>query len=334
MKRTEKAKDVKLYILEKINSGEADIVAKAVEAYSLSAKTVHKYINDLLVEGKIVRKKRGEYLPVEASKVFVFSRKKGELTSEDTITTQHILPQMGEMSAQAGKIWSYGLSEMINNVIDHSEAEELRVEVKENGWLLSVTIRDNGVGIFTKVQKYFGLASPEEAVKELFKGKLTTDSSHHSGEGIFFTSRMLDSFCIVSDGCVFSHQKFAADQIEKLASPGGTVVYMSLSRYSRREIRDVFDAFADVDGGFTRTNIKIKNYFDTDPVSRSQAKRLCQHLENFREVELDFTDVEWMGQGFAHQLFVVFAREHEGVEIKAVNMTDDVRKMYQHVKSR
>ena len=29
---------------------------------------------------------------------------------------------------------------------------------------------------------------------ELSKGKLTTDSANHSGEGIFFTSRMFDVF--------------------------------------------------------------------------------------------------------------------------------------------
>lgn len=331
MSRAAQAKDVKLYLLEKISAGEGDIVAKAAGAYSLSPKTVHKYINDLLADEKIVRKKRGEYLPVEHSHAFSFLRSRGVLDREDFIITKYLLPLLGDTTPQARNIWSYALSEMINNVIDHSGAEELQIEVKENAWQLAVTIRDNGIGIFTKVQNFFRLASPEEAVQELFKGKLTTDSRNHSGEGIFFTSRMMDSFCIVSDGCVFSHQKLAADRINRLASTKGTVVYMSLSRYSRREAKEVFDAFADVDGGFTRTSIKIKNYFDSLPVSRSQAKRLCQNLESFREVEVDFTGVEWMGQGFAHQLFVVFAREHGAVALKPINMTEDVQRMYRHV---
>lgn len=45
----------------------------------------------------------------------------------------------------------------------------------------------------------------DDAVHELFKGKLTTDIENHSGEGIFFTSRVLDGFAAISDGKIFSH---------------------------------------------------------------------------------------------------------------------------------
>ena len=50
-----------------------------------------------------------------------------------------------------------------------------------------------------------------------------------------------------------------------------------------------------------------------------------------KEVILDFTDVNWMGQGFAHQIFVVFANSHKSVNIIPVNMNEDVTKMYRHV---
>lgn len=50
--------------------------------------------------------------------------------------------------------------------------------------------------------------------------------------------------------------------------------------------------FSDVDGGFTKTNIPVKNVFETYPVSRSQAKRLCHRFDKFREIELDFDGIE------------------------------------------
>ena len=59
----------------------------------------------------------------------------------------------------------------------------------------------------------------------------------------------------------------------------------------------------------------MKNIFDSSPVSRSQAKRVCNRLENFKEVVLDFEGVQWMGQGFAHQLFVVFANDHPDIQL-------------------
>ena len=75
----------------------------------------------------------------------------------------------------------------------------------------------------------------------------------------------------------------------------------------------------------------LKNIFDSDPVSRSQAKRVCNRLENFEEVLFDFDGIEWIGQGFAHQLFVVFAKKNPDVKLLVENMNADVKKMYNHV---
>ena len=56
------------------------------------------------------------------------------------------------------------------------------------------------MGIFKKIQKALDLLDERHAILELAKGKLTTDPKHHTGEGIFFTSRMFDEFTILSGG--------------------------------------------------------------------------------------------------------------------------------------
>jgi hypothetical protein len=89
--------------------------------------------------------------------------------------------------------------------------------------------------------------------------------------------------------------------------------------------------FADVNGGFTR--IPVKNMFETYPVARSQAKSLCKRLEKLKKVELDFDGVDEIGQGFAHELFVVFQNNNPGVKLIAVNASPDVNKMINHVKN-
>ena len=38
-----------------------------------------------------------------------------------------------------------------------------------------------------------------------------------------------------------------------------------------------------------------------------------------------------MGQGFAHQIFVVFQNEHPEIRLIPINMSDGVAKMYAHV---
>lgn len=89
--------------------------------------------------------------------------------------------------------------------------------------------------------------------------------------------------------------------------------------------------FADVDGGFTKTHVPIKNIFEDDPVSRSQAKRLCHRFEKFEEVELDFEGINEIGQGFAHEIFVVFQNNYKNIKLTPINMTEEVEKMIRHV---
>ena len=85
------------------------------------------------------------------------------------------------------------------------------------------------------------------------------------------------------------------------------------------------------DGLSLSEQLPLKNIFDADPVSRSQARRVCNRLDKFTEVELDFDSVNWMGQGFAHQIFVVFQNEHPEIRLIPVNMGKDVEAMYRHV---
>lgn len=67
--------------------------------------------------------------------------------------------------------------------------------------------------------------------------------------------------------------------------------------------------------------------FGTRLISRSEAKRLVAGLSRFAEVVLDFTGVEEIGQGFADEVFRVWARAHPKVRLKPVNMSEAVEFM-------
>lgn len=68
-----------------------------------------------------------------------------------------------------------------------------------------------------------------------------------------------------------------------------------------------------------------------EPVARSQARRICNRLEEFKEVVLDFDRVEVMGQGFADELFRVYALAHPQVILCPINMVSEVEQMIRHV---
>ena len=70
---------------------------------------------------------------------------------------------------------------------------------------------------------------------------------------------------------------------------------------------------------------KIYSFFDADPVSKSQAKKLCSEIIAPGKVILDFSGVGWIGQGFAHQLFVLFQREHLDAQLFPINTAEGVQ---------
>ena len=318
----EKKKAIILYLLEKIDAN-ADNLSKSVsETFGVNQNTIHTYINQLVDDGVIKRVMRGHYELVENVKIYTLNRAKGDLDSDMYAYNAYLKNHIIDLPRNVQEIWEYAFSEMVNNVMDHSQSDDAQIIVSRNYFKTTVIISDNGIGIFEKIKNYFNLDSLDDAICELFKGKLTTDSKNHSGEGIFFTSKIMDEFFVWSSKRVFTCNKYDDSKIEEVSFGAlkGTNVFMTLSNFTHKQVKDVFDMYSDVDGGFKKTVIPLRNIFDTSPVSRSQARRVCNRLNDFEEVVLDFQSLDWMGQGFAHQIFVVFASEHPEI-VKSLKRT-------------
>ena len=60
---------------------------------------------------------------------------------------------------------------------------------------------------------------------------------------------------------------------------------------------------------FERSLVTVR-FYAGEYVSRSEARRLLARLDQFREVILDFSRVKSIGQGFADEIFRVFASAH------------------------
>lgn len=339
----EKTEQIKKYILEKIENNQDKIAKRTATAFNISLNTAYRYIRDLEKEG-IIKKVEGnkrKYELVQVTNDFYFRPKSGEKLQEDIIYRQYIDKYIKELPDNVQRIWVYSFTEMMNNAIEHSDAELILCRISQNYMTTLISIADNGVGIFKKIKEYYNFPTLDDAIRELFKGKLTTDVNNHSGEGIFFTSRALDVFAVVSDGKIFSHDRYVEiakdlkeiDSLQDFKMNNGTMVVMQLSNFSNKVLREVFDMYSDQVDGFVKTNIAIRNLFEIYPVSRSQARRLCNRFEKFKEVVLDFDGIDDIGQGFAHEIFVVFQNKHPDVKLIPINTLPNVEKMINHVKN-
>ena len=87
---------------------------------------------------------------------------------------------------------------------------------------------------------------------------LTTDPDHHSGEGIFFSSRVFDGFEILSGGVFFSHE-FGDEEdwlLERHNPQNGTSVFMKLNNHTLRQSDRRFQTrcFASLRGNIRGSN--------------------------------------------------------------------------------
>jgi len=105
---------------------------------------------------------------------------------------------------------------------------------------------------------------------------------------------------------------------------------MRLDNDSDRTLKSVFDAFAEAEEyTFDKTVVPVRlaQHEGEKLVSRSQAKRVAQRFERFKEVVLDFDGVAEIGQAFADELFRVFAKAHPDVRLRPINTSDAVAQM-------
>jgi len=327
------------YMLKLIAANDSKLVAKTLDAFDgvVSKSTLYNYLVELC-ENEIIKKNSSSYELITNEYSFEYQND-GSL-GEDRIFERDIEPKLSGLPKNVFSAWRYAFTEMMNNAIEHSSATRINVGVLKNVLKTVIIITDNGKGIFKNIQEYVKNEKNEElTLKEcaalLFAGKFTTAKTMHSGEGIFFTSHLMDVFRIVSQQVVFSRDNFDDINFESdILGEYGTVVLMELNNNSNKTTREVFNRFSNVDEGFIKTQIPIAHIFSgTGPVSRSEARRLGELIVKFKEVDLDFVNVEEVGQAFVHELFIVWQRNNPEIKLNVLNACDDVDFMIRRVKN-
>ncbi|MEE9424872.1 MAG: DUF4325 domain-containing protein [Methylococcales bacterium] len=331
---------IRKYILNSVGKYPIDITRVTAEKFDISRQAVNKHLKRLVEEESLIlhgkTKSRVYKLRplLDCSETFSITSK----LAEDVIWRNKVEPRMGKMPDNVNDIWHYGFTEMFNNAIDHSEGKVILIHLLISATDTQIALYDNGIGIFKKIQKELDLLDERHSVLELAKGKLTTDPERHTGEGIFFTSRMFDDFQILSGETYFSH-KFGEQEdwiLESDKFSSGTAVWMRLNNHTSRNTKKIFDKFTSGDEfGFNKTVVPVKlaQYGDDKLVSRSQAKRLISRFDRFKIVILDFKEVDSIGQAFADEVFRVTANRFPETELSEINTNSDVKRMILRAKS-
>lgn len=333
--------NVREFVIRQLAEGPTDISSLVQAHFEISRQATSKHLKRLVAEGILAAEgstRARRYRLAAEQRSFKYSLK--EKLAEDRVWRQDVAPVLAGLPQNLLETWQYAVTEMVNNAIDHSGGGVLAVDVERN--VLSVIIRifDDGIGIFRKIREAMGLDDIRHAVLELAKGKFTTDPQNHSGEGVFFASRSVDSFTLIANGLYATHKADGAQDWvldDEDEDSKGTLVTLALANDSKRNLQDVFDQYSspEDDYVFTRTVIPVNlvRYGNERVVSRSQAKRLLTRIERFSTVVFDFSGIESVGQAFADEIFRVFSRSHPDIELIPINASEQITRMIRRAES-
>jgi anti-sigma regulatory factor (Ser/Thr protein kinase) len=334
--------DIRDFILRTIPGHPLAIGSLAAEKFGLSRTTANRYLKRLEAEGFLSADGKTSARRYALKPISEHTTTVGITPDlyESDVWRQEVEPFLKAVPDNVERLCQYGFTEMFNNVIDHSGSADAIVSYRQDYAGIRMTVVDHGVGIFEKIRNDFHLPDARSALLELSKGKLTSDKAKHSGEGIFFTSRMFNSFTILSGHLCYTRKMtddwgWLIETQDRAEYEKGTTVVMTLAANATWTPKDVFAKYQNEEWDFAKTHVPVAlgQYGREQLVSRSQAKRILARFDRFEEVLLDFKGVAEIGQAFADEIFRVFALAHPKVKIAALNTTDEVEKMVAHAKA-
>lgn len=327
-------------LLKKTGSISATSTAAKI---GISRQAVSKHMKDLIDSGIVVKfgttkgasfrlAKEGK----ESSLESVYTRRfilKGLQEDEVFREASSYLGLRRQVSVPSFDILHYAFTELLNNAIDHSKSSKCEVEFVLDSYNAIFAVRDFGIGVFHSIQSGLGLPDESSAINEILKGKATTMASRHSGEGIFFTSRMADSMTLRSHRITVIFGREEGDsRVEVSHHKKGTEAIFAISRRSKKSSRAIFQKYEtdESDHRFDKTHILIHLQAE-ESVSRSAAKRVMNRLENFKQVDLDFGHVKKLGQAFADQIFRILLKDNPKMKLRVLRLKPSLKGMIKHV---
>ncbi len=330
-----RAQDIRSFLIENIPSHSKDIVAVTAESFDVTRMTVHRHLNRLLRDKRIVKtgttKGAAYYLKTTLDKTLIFQIEPG--THADSIWTEYLSEDFARLPDAIEEICKYAFVQVFGNALEHSGGKGVVVKTIWKKDSLELNIIDDGAGIFQSVQKVLGAEDIRESILQLSKGRFTTAPDNHAGQGIFLVSRLFDVFGIFSDGLFYCKDNVRDDwflETRKVSKSKGTRVSMAISFAAERTLGQVisrYGVFGSPAIETTEVLIKLSQMEDDPYISRTQAKRVLIGMEKFRRVVLDFKNIPTVGQAFVDEVFHVFRSAHPAIAIESVHANPDVQFM-------
>ena len=319
------------FIVEAVGRHDPNVTRLAADRFRLTRQAVNHQLRRLTAAG-VLRAKGETRSRTYTLAVLRKHREQYAVTpelAEDRIWREAIAPQLAELPENVRNICQYGVTEMVNNVRDHSGSPTLTVSMEATAAWITLVVADAGVGFFRRLRDAAGVDDERQAVLFHARNRFTTDPDRHLGHGVFFTSRMFDEFVVRSGSLALMHKRLSEDWLTEEPDPvTGTHVWMRLRPWATHTDREVFDRYASPQSDYAfrqaRIVLPLAAAEGKRLISRSQAQRVTARLDRFTEVTLDFKGVTSVAPAFADEVFRVFRTSNPTVSLVVERASEDV----------
>ena len=329
-------------ILNKLKKQGKLRTAEIIKKTGFSRAYINRFFQKLSQEGKIIAIAQGRgsyYVLADKDHINRIKHDKKEYQAElknknlsEDVVLKRIKVDTGiflNLNLEILKILDYAFTEMFNNAIDHSDSEKIKIQFSRTEDLIRFEVRDWGVGIFDNIIKKRKLLNELEAIQDLLKGKVTTAPEKHSGEGIFFTSKLGDNFIIQSSGKKITFNNLIEDFfIQDIKQFKGTKIVFVIHLNSKQKIENIFKEYSGDSFEFDKTRVVVRLYkMSEDYISRSQARRVVSGLDKFKTIILDYKNVDSIGQAFVDEVYRVWQNKYTDKKIITKNANENIKFM-------
>lgn len=325
---TKKSDSIHEFIIAAVAQDPAGVARRTCEAYRISRQAVNRHLRALLDAG-LLEETGHTRAKTYRLRQTVSIKRQFRLTPalrEHRVWRDIMHEHVDIVSANVRDICQYAFTEVLNNAIDHSGASRITVALSMSAAAITLSVTDDGKGIFSGIAEHLGLDDAREVAFELAKGRLSTAPDGHAGLGLFFATKACDKIEIQSERTTVVAEPDVWSVRDEGFRIRGTSVRMRVSRTNDRELNEVFDTYAGR-GAIVRTQVPLALLEAAGGrlVSRSQAQRVIARLDDFEEVYLDFAGVEAVGPAFADEIFRAFRAQRPGVTLVTLNASSEVR---------
>jgi len=319
---------IKKFILDNLTQHQRDIIHTTIRRFGISRQAILKHMNTLIAEKQIIAHGKTRDRIYELRPQVNFSKTIDIDTDffPEVIIKNNIVPHLSTLSKNVRDICEFSISAILNNIVDHADANSLYYKLYLTHKDMHIILSDNGKGMFGHIQSLLKLKNTQIAAVEVAKGHVTTDPDHHSGDELNTVIHLFDKVTIDASGKSLTFiNKTQNWLIDHSTQQQGTRIHLQINPSSRRTCKEIFQKLFNKEKQSVRIPINLLKVPGNELVnSREQAQSILRNINDLKSIEFDFNNIDLIGPAFADELVRKTKAKNQVADIKWINCNETV----------